>query len=326
MHGASGLFKIDIQPNRRTIMSNTKTFKPSLPKSVEKYIGKEWGEWAPGDRISVDTELAICQRPYKKQNVYKYIAKVGGLDKNLFGYATAVRRKSDGKLALINGQHRINLVKILSPNTKTVPAHIIDVNDEDFITYGSKHFAEINGVVSKTLSNEELFKSRVLAQDAEALNILRVIQIAGVSIGEVNQTSTTTPVLYAGFTKCIKLSEDATIRSVELLKAAFKTVNDDVLHGLVFLLSHQTYQDLGNPNTAVGKHFEAWLTQAVPLFHGVNDLKFKKYRQGPWQKGIAYGLAQSFAKFQRNKGLYAPRVTTMKEIWEKSFVKDSGIL
>lgn len=307
-------------------MSNTKTRKPSLPKSVEKYIGKEWGEWAPGDRISVDTELAKCQRQYRAQNVYKYVAKVGGLDRNLFGYATAVRRKSDGKLALINGQHRINLVKIISPATKEVPAHIIDVDDRDFITYSSTYFAQSNGGVNKTLSNEELFKAQVLAQDPEALDILRVIQIAGVSIGEVNQLPTNSPVVYANFVKCLKLSETATVRSIELLKAAFKSVNDDVLHGVVYLLSYEAYQDLGNPNTTAGKHFETWLTQAVPMFHGVNDLKFKKYRQGPWQRGVAYGLAQSFAKFQRNKGLYAPLVTPIKDLWEKGFKDDSGIL
>lgn len=307
-------------------MSNNQTVNSSLPKNVAKYIGIEWGEWAPGDRISVDTELAVCQRPYKPQNVYKYIAKVGGLDKNLFGYATAVRRKSDGKLALINGQHRINLVKILSPSTKTVPAHIIDVEDEDFVTYGSKYFAEINGVVSKTLSNEELFKSRVLAQDPAALDILRVMQIANVSIGEINQSSTSKPVLYATFVKCLKLSEVATVRGIELLKAGFKTVNDDVLHGLVFLLAHEKYQDLGDRQKAIGKHFETWLTKAVPMFHGVEDLKFKKYRQGSWQHGVAYGLVQSFAKYQRNKGSVAPSVTIMKAIWEKGFKDDSGIL
>jgi hypothetical protein len=307
-------------------MSNTKTRKPSLPNSVEKYIGKEWGEWAPGDRIPVDIELAKCQRPYKKQNVYKYIAKVGGLDKHLFGYATAVRRKSDGKLALINGQHRINLVKILSPATKEVPAQIIEVDDKEFLTYSSNFFAEVNGGVSKTLSNEELFKAKVLAQDTEALNIERIIKIASVSIGEVNQSSNTSPVVYANFVKCIKLSESATIRSIELLKTAFKTVNDDVLHGLVYLLSNEKYKDLGNANTAVGKHFEIWLTQAVPMFHGINDLKFKKYRQGPWQRGVAYGIAQSFAKFQRNKGLYAPAIGAIKELWEKGFNDDSGIL
>lgn len=296
------------------------------PKSIAKYVGVEWGVWAPGDRIPVDIELAECQRPYRAQNVYKYIAKVGGLDKNLFGYATAVRRKSDGKLALINGQHRINLVKIISPNTKTVPAQIIDVEDEDFVTYGSKYFARSNGVVSKGLSNEELFKSCVLGNDEEALDILRVARIANVSIGEINKTVTAAPVKYAGFVKCLKLGEGATIRSIELLKAGFGRINDDVLHGLVYLLANDHYKDLADPNKAVGKHFETWLTKAVPMFHDLDDLTFKKYRQGPWQKGVAYGIAKSFAKYQRNKGLSAPSVTTMKRLYEEGFKSDSGIL
>ena len=305
----------------------TKTRKPSLPKSVEKYIGEEWGNWAPGDRIPVDTPLAACQRPYKARNVYKYITEVKGLDRNLFGYATAVKRRSDGKLALINGQHRINLVKIISPATLEVPAQVIEVDDADFETYGSRLFQQSNGRVSKGLSNEELFKSSVLAQDPEALNIKSVIDQLGLSIGEVNASANNLPVVYAGFVKCLKLGEAETRRAVDLLKAGFGSVADDPLHGLVFLLSQPEYADLGNPSVAVGKHFEQWLTKAVPMFHGINDLKFKKYRQGAWEKGIAYGLAQSFAKFQRNKNMAAPSITPIKKIWKAGFEDDdSGVL
>jgi hypothetical protein len=185
----------------------TATKKPSIPASVEKFIGIEWGAWAPGDRIPVNTPLSKCQRDYKKQNVYKYITKIGGLDKNLFGYATAVRRKSDGKLALINGQHRIQLVKIVSPTTQEVPAHIIDVADADFETYGSKLFHEFNGTVSKGLSNEEQFYAQVLSQDAEALKIKKLLEDCGLSCGKVNNVNGTYPVDYATFVKCRKLGE-----------------------------------------------------------------------------------------------------------------------
>ena len=305
----------------------TKTRKPSLPKSVEKYIGHEWGEWAPGDRIPVDTPLASCQRPYKARNVYKYIAEVKGLDRHLFGYATAVKRKSDGKLALINGQHRINLVKIVSPTTTEVPAQVIEVDDADFESYSSLLFQQSNGKVSKGLSNEELFKSSVLAKDAYALYVEGILKKCDLSIGEVNASPTTLPVVYAGFAKCLKLGETETVRAVELLKAGFNTVADDPLHGLVFLFSLTEYADLGNPKKAVGQHFEQWLTKAVPMFHGINDLKFKKYRQGAWEKGIAYGLAQSFAKFQRNKGLSAPGIGPIKKLWKAGFdEEDSGLL
>lgn len=305
----------------------TKTRTPSLPKSVEKFIGQEWGIWAPGDRIPVNTPLSKCQRDYKKQNVYKYISTVGGLDKNLFGYATAIKRKSDGALALINGQHRIHLVKIVSPGTQEVPAQIIEVDDIEFETYGSKLFHEFNGTVSKGLSNEEVFYAKVLAEDKEALNIERVLKLAGLSCGKVNSQQGTTPVEYATFVKCVKLNEVMTVRAAKLLIAGFKSSNTDVLHGLVFLLSQPHYAELGDKNKAVGKHFEDWLTKAVPMFHGINDLKFAKYRQGPWQKGVAYGIAQSFAKNQRNKGLYAPTVSEIKKIYENGFQKDdSGIL
>lgn len=305
----------------------TKTRKPALPKSVEKYIGQEWGNWAPGDRIPIDTPLASCQRPYKARNVYKYIAEVKGLDRNLFGYATAVKRKSDGQLALINGQHRINLVKIVSPATTEVPAQVIEVDDADFESYSSLLFQQSNGKVSRGLSNEELFKSSVLAKDAYALYVEKILKNNNLSIGEVNNNILNFPVVYAGFAKCLKLGEAETIRAVALLKKGFNAVADDPLHGLVFLLSQPDYAELANPKLAVGKHFEDWLTKAVPMFHGINDLKFKKYRQGAWEKGIAYGLAQSFAKFQRNKGLSAPNISPIKKLWKAGFEdEDSGLL
>lgn len=305
----------------------TKTRKPSLPKSVEKYIGLEWGQWAPGDRIPVDTPLSTCQRDYKKQNVYKYISKVQGLDKNLFGYATAVKRKSDGALALINGQHRIQLVKIISPATKEVPAQIIEVDDADFDTYGSKLFHEFNGTVSKGLSNEEVFYARVLAKEDEALDIERVLKLANLSCGKVNVSSTTHSVDYATFVKCIKLSETMTIRAANLLTTGFSTCNSDVLHGLVFLLSQPDYSELADTKKAVGKHFEEWLTKFLPGFIGISDLKYKIYRNGPWFKGVAFGIAQSFAKKQRNKGLPAPKIAKIKAIYEAGIQKDdSGVL
>ena len=274
----------------------TKTRKPSLPKSVEKYIGCEWGTWAKGDRISIDTPMAPCQRPYKERNVYKYITEVRGLDRNLFGYARAVRRKSDGYTVVVDAQHRINLVRIVSPTTTEVPAQIIEVDDVDFEITASRLFQQSNGTVCKNLSNEELFKSSVMAQDPFALYVESILKKCNLSIGEVNQTATNHPVIYAGFVKCLKLGEEETIRAVELLKQGFNTVADDPLHGLVFLFAHPDYANLADPTVAVGQHFEAWITRAVPMFHGINDLKFKKYRQGAWEKGIAYGLAQSFAK------------------------------
>lgn len=307
----------------------TKTKKSTIPASVEKYIGVVWGTPAPGDSIPIDTPMHKSQRAYKKQNVYKYIAKVKGLDWNLFGYATAVKRKSDGQLAVINGQHRINLVKIVSPQTIKVPAHIIEVDDEDFDTYASALFSQFNGEVSKSLSNEELFHSQVLAKDPKALQMEQILIKCGLSCGVVNQSSTTYPVVYATFRKCLDLSEDATIRAVELMKIGFKSVADDPLHGLVYLLSLPEYKDLGNNKLKIGKDFEEWLTKAVPMFHTLNDLRFKKYRANPsWFKGVAYGLLKSFAKFQRNHSRTAPpKISTIKKIYESGFKKeDSGLL
>jgi hypothetical protein len=156
----------------------------------------------------------------------------------------------------------------------------------------------------------------------------KVLEDLGLSCGTVNAKPNTHAVVYATFAKCLKLGEQPTRRAVELMKKGFKTVADDPLHGLVFLLSHPDYAEMGDAKTKMGKDFETWLTQAVPMFHSLSDLKFKQYRQNPsWQKGIAYGLVKSFAKFQRNQSKSAPAIKPIKDIWESGFKKeDSGLL
>jgi hypothetical protein len=305
----------------------TKTRKPTLPKSVEKYIGQSWGQWAPGTMVPITVPMHICQRPLNIRNVYKYISLVKGLDKNLFGTITVIKSKTTGKMACINGHHRITVVKTVDPTATHVPAHVIEVDDSEFDSYGSALFSQFNGTVSKGLSNEELFYSNVLARDPYALYVESIIKQCNLSIGKVNADDKHLPVVYTGFTKCLKLGEPETIRAVELLKTGFNTVSDDVLHGLVFLLSQPEYSLLNDPKLAIGKHFEDWLTKAVPMFHGINDLKFKQYRQGAWEKGVAYGIARGFAKFQRNTGKTSISVSRIKKIYEAGFLeKDSGIL
>jgi hypothetical protein len=307
----------------------TKTKKTSLPATVEKYIGCIIGTPAQGDRVPIDVELHISQRDLKIQNVYKYIAKKGGLDWNLFGHVTVIRRKSDGKMAMINGQHRRQVATIVDPFCQELPAHIIDVDDSEFESYGSALFSQFNGILQKALTNEELFRARVLARDPEALKMEQVLIRCGLSCGKVNDIPGTLPVAYATFAKCLKLGERATVRSVELMKKGFRSIADDPLHGLVFLLAQKTYEDLGNPQLRIGQDFEEWLTKAVPIFHTLKDLKFKKYRNNPsWQKGIAYGLVKNFIKFQREHGRSsAPKISEIKRIYESGFKKeDSGIL
>jgi hypothetical protein len=321
--------KTSNQLTRKETIMLTKTKKTSLPATVERYVGCIMGTPAQGDRVPIDVELHISQRDLKIQNVYKYIAKKGGLDWNLFGHVTVIRRKSDGKMALINGQHRRRVVMIVDPYCQELPAHIIDVDDSDFETYGSALFSQFNGILQKALTNEELFYARVLARDAEALKMEQVLIQCGLSCGRVNLNPGTMPVAYATFAKCLKLGVNATIRAVELLKQGFRGIGDDPLHGLTFLLSLTTYKHLGDPSTKIGKDFEEWLTKAVPVFHTLKDLKFKKYRNNPsWFKGIAYGLMRNFSKFQREHSRTpAPKIAEIKKIYESGFKdEDSGLL
>lgn len=301
-----------------------------IPKSVEQYIGCERGTWAPGPRVSVNVPMSRCQREYKEQNVFKYIVRKKGLDRDLFGYVTVLQRKSDGAQACVNGRHRIGVATTVNPLITEVPAHIIEVDDAEFETYGATNFVDINanysnGGVTKSLTNEEIFWAQIIAQDPEALHHKQVLEAAGLRCGRVNEANSRYPVEYATFVKCVKLSDTATIRAAELLIKGFNRVSTDVLHGLVLLLSLPEYQDLGNPKRAIGRHFEHWLTVSLPSFISISNLKFECYRQGAWQRGVAYGIVQAFAQAQRNKGLSAPAVTPMEELWKAGWAsKDSG--
>ena len=307
-------------------MTNTN----KIPKSIQKYVGCVRGEWAPGDRVPVTVTMSRCQRPLQLQNVYKYIARKKGLDRSLFGYLTVIRCRATGRLACVNGHHRLRLAMTVDPTIQEVPAHIIDVEPGEFETYGAENFIDINanfagGGVTKPLTNEEIFWAQIIAQDSEALRYQQILTQAGLRCGRVNEDHSRYPVEYATFVKCVKLSDTATVRAAQLLIQGFNRVNTDVLHGLVFLLSNSHYRDLATAQTAIGQHFEKWLTQMLPQFISISNLKFECYRQGPWQKGIAYGIVQAFAQRQRNQGLVAPAVTPMEEIWRAGWAsRDSG--
>lgn len=257
----------------------------------------------PGrDRVSVDAPMAIAQRPFHPKNVCKNIIKTKGqIDWNLFGLVTAVRNKKTGETCIINGQHRISLIKTLDPSIKEVPAHIIDEDDE---VYVAKLFGYMNGGASDAVTREERLWADIVAQDPHALNIERILVKCGLGCGIVNEFDTrgnrNVQVNIAGFEKCIAIGEDKTLKALALIRKAYpneKKNIDQQLLGLTSFLGISEYAKLMDPKTKLAQRFDHWFTTVVPESLSFDKgLKFFTHRNWApsWEDAIAYGIAKKF--------------------------------
>ena len=290
----------------------------ALPKKLEKYIGQQRGKPAGThkenvDWIPVNTPMNETQRDLHINDVFKWIEQHKGVDWNLFGFATAVRY-NDQSLELINGQHRIELVKMLLPDQMWVPAHIIDISDDH--EYAAKLFAAMNGVSSRKLTREELFWAECISKDPFALYVKKWIETCDVACGKVNEGGNRKQVKYANWEKCLKMNEEATQRSVELLNAAYpdRGLDDQVLSGLTRLLSLKEYGEFGDTNTRLGRAFERWFTEIVPQVMQITQLQYSQYKGNTaWYNGTAYGICQAFLHSQRGKGKL-PSIAVIKKL------------
>lgn len=292
-----------------------------MPKRLEKYIGVVRGQMAPGERISVDTPMDDAQRDLDLRHIWKYVEKSKGIDLNLFGYATAVK-DSDGNLKLINGQHRIELIKNFAPSIKEVPAHIIGTDDPK---YAAQLFAKMNGVASRNITAEQLFHANCLAEDPDALFYKDVLERSDLACGKVNADKKRKSVKYANFTKAVGMGVDETIRSAELIDLAYpkNAMNDLLLSGMTRLFSFKGYAELMDPGNKIYKEFEDWFVTFLPSFASIDDLNFRETRAtNMWHDGVAYGLFQKFAYYQRKNNRWVMPIDNIKQNYEKGIKTD----
>jgi hypothetical protein len=301
-----------------SIVSNS--INPELPKNLHQFIGNQRGKMAPGLKIPVDTEMNVTQRDLHARDIFKWIEKHQGVDWNLFGYATAVRFP-DGTLELINGQHRITLVKWMLPDVKEVPAHIIDITDQD---YAAKLFSAMNGGSARKLNTEELFWAEVIGKDPYALYVRDQLVKMNLACGKVNEGVGRKQVKYPNFVKCLKMGEDATAKAVELIDSAYpgQGIDDQVLSGVTRLLSLTDYADLGDCDTNIGIQFEQWFTKNLADSHQLSELRFNEYKNtSQWYNGVAYGLAKKFSHYQKRKNRAGINLKVVKAIYEAGINK-----
>jgi len=294
----------------------------TLPKNLRQFIGSQRGKTAPGDTVSVNTPMNETQRDLHTRDIYKWIEKHQGVDWNLFGYVTVVRFPNS-KMEMINGQHRTELVKLVLPEQETVPAHIIDIKDQD---YAAKLFAAMNGGSSRKLTTEELFWSEVIGKEPFALYVKEQLEKMNVACGKVNEGEERKQVKYPNYVKCLKMGEEATARAVELIDEAYPDhgVDDQVLSGLTRLLSLKEYESYGDVTTTLGKQFEAWFIKTLADGHQLSELRFNEYKNtSQWYNGVAYGLARKFKHYQTRKNRKSISLKLIKDIYENGITKNN---
>ena len=287
---------------------------------IETLVGKSRGTQAPGARIPIDCPLAPMQRNLNRKKVEEYAVKSDGVDWNLFGYVTAVRYPcNDGsfRMELINGQHRIDVVRQVLPDVKEVPAHIIDVTDAQ---YAAILFDYMNGGASSALKSEEQFFAKIHAGDKFSLNLERVLKKTSFAVGKVNSNGGyNREIKYANFVKCVKFGEKAFLQSADIVNTTFPTgkVSDNLLSGLSRLFGLEEYKDIGDPGTRIGRDFRAWIQSLANNGISQRQLEFRSLRNnGPWYDACAYGIARQFLKNQRRLNKASVKIETIKTIWE----------
>lgn len=317
----------------QTPIPQTRIVEPiEIGPTVKLLLGKTpRGVMAPGARVSVDTPMARAQRPFHANDVLRHIIKTNGqIDWNLFGMVTAVRNNKTGEMVIINGQHRISLVKTLDPTIKDVPAHIIDEDDE---TYIARLFGLMNGGASRPVTREERLWADIVAGEPDALRIEALLIKCGLACGMVNEFDPKTKkpnlqINIAGFEKCLAYGEKETEYGVALIRQAFPEARkiDQQLIGLVRLLVVPDYKNFMDPSTKMAQRFVQWFTTIVPQAFSFETLKYKKYRNtGKWQDGIAYGLAKDFRHWLGVKKYPLIGLQTVTEIYKKGVDIDYDI-
>lgn len=281
-------------------------------KKLEAYLGREHGTPAPGDRVSIDTPLAISQRELNETKCWEYIRQHDGVNWDLFGYVKAVRLPS-GELLIIDGQHRMYIIKRILPHCTEVPAHIVDGTSE----LAARYFDALNGGSSKNLTTEEKFWAKLCAGDEFAQMIANCVAKTEYSLGKFQQSEDRVGLKYANTLKAIRMGESYFQKSCEITHELWPGRGgcDNFISGQTRLF--QIYPELANPELKIHEHYVEWLRV---LRDGLNvnpsNLQFKKYRNnGPWYDAVAYGLARKFFQMIRGRGWNAPPLSKIETIW-----------
>lgn len=124
--------------------------------------------------VSVDTPPVKAQRKLYTNRSDNYLKEVGAFDWNLFGIPI-VAEYPCGKQRILDGGHRVDLLKKVMPERKQVTVSIVKVKDE---AEASVLFHRLNGTCIKTVNKQEQFIAKFLGKESYALKIAQSLVFA----------------------------------------------------------------------------------------------------------------------------------------------------
>lgn len=263
-------------PNRkeRRALKTALTSAGKASSKKAKVIGK------PVDKIevvNVDINQVGVQRFAKPGKVNSYVKKVGGFDWRLFGVITVVRYPN-GSLELVDGGHRIKMLREYLPDVSVAPAIILDVeNKQEAATL----FHRFNGTASSPVNPEERFVAEVMGAMEESVDLANVLEElelkvignadTGSFVGDPNGRETK----ISKFKNIYKGNQYHTTKAVEIINSVWnkdQALSPTFLQGLVYLLN---YVFSNVDNSAV---YEEFLDNISMYLENLESTQFKPMR------------------------------------------------
>lgn len=125
------------------------------------------------EEITVTIDQVVIDGTYQRNLSMTWARKIAkDFDPEMFGKPLLARR-SDGKYAVIDGQHRIAALRILYPNQSVTFQADLEIN-ADTQTKQAKSFTARNTYVKRTSSGDEL-RALIAGEDPEALQYQEIL-------------------------------------------------------------------------------------------------------------------------------------------------------
>lgn len=310
-------------------MNNEIVVPLELSKQDLKFQYQEYGQWANGDRVPIDTPMSPVQRDTQIGYIRGKIRSHKGLNKNLFGVVKVARLPS-GRLEVIDGRQRMTLAVTVNPGIKEVPAHIIDFSDlteEEASKTSYKYFYDLND--TKKVANEDLFYSQVMQEDPTALEMKALLEKCNLACGKVNNGNAFASIKYATFEKCFNRNKEAVVRAAYLFETYVRFWNDNCFIGVHRWLSANMpagkrknsswatidHSELLDPTSKAWQSCEEFFEDKVADYQ-LDELSFEHYRNmNDWSWGTAVGLTIKWCHWARlhNKSTGSIRVTPIQD-------------
>lgn len=282
--------------------------------------------------VPVDLPAVACQRKVYKQRARNYIKSVGEFDWNLFGVISVVEYP-DGNREIVDGGHRVFLVKEYLPHISEVPAVVLPVEDEQ---QASRLFHRFNGTASKSVTAEEQFVAQVLGDEAEALNFEKVLRRCkvcvssnGIKVGSdigtgyngAEQKSIMfipKEVRISKFKELARFNEEHLTTACNLINSIFyndKTMNMMLLQGIVGLLKF--FEQRGEEFNY--DKFESFLSDKAKSTPQSKMTYPELRKHNHYGISIAYGLYNDMSDWAKINNLSMPfPLKVIKQAWESA--------